>query len=160
MAEDWVPFSPPDGGFSVELPGTPRTERDAHLTPLGSVRETKHWLRVDGAELSVETHDIPILAAAMMSDAMLLDRARDGVIENEGGTPLASRDVTFQGAPAREFTYRYPGEPARLERALTVLVGSRIYLLTGTGANPVAHPGVRRFFDSFGLATADDAPPE
>jgi hypothetical protein len=161
-AEPWKRFAPPGGGFSIEMPGEPRSERGDHFTPVGSVVETKYWLAVEGAELSVETHDIPTLAAAMMSDAMLLDQARDGVIENEGGTAITSHELEFEGAPARAFTYRYPGEPLRLERVLTVLVGARIYLLTGTGADPSAHPAVARFFDSFTFAAQldGDAGPE
>lgn len=158
-AETWQRFAPQGGGFSIELPGEPRFERDDRFTPVGSVVETKYWLAVEGAELAVETHDIPTLAAAMMSDALLLDQARDGVIGNEGGTAITSRDLEFEGAPARAFTYRYPGEPVRLERVLTVLVGARIYLLTGTGADPFTHPAVARFFDSFTVAT-DEEPPE
>jgi hypothetical protein len=156
-AETWKRFAPPGGGFSIEMPGEPSSERDEHFTPVGSVVETKHWLAVEGAELAVETHDIPTLAAAMMSDAMLLDQARDGVIENEGGTAITSHELEFEGAPARAFTYRYPGEPLRLERVLTVLVGARIYLLTGTGADPSGHPAVARFFDSFTFAAQLDA---
>ncbi len=154
-AESWVRFASPDGTFSIEMPGEPRHESDDRFTPVGSVVETKYWLAVDYTELSVETHDIPTLAAAMMSDAMLLDQAREGVIDNEGGTVIATRDLEFEGAPARAFTYRYPGEPVRVERVLTVLVGSRIYLLTGTGPDPEAHPGVTRFFDSFTFTKGD-----
>jgi hypothetical protein len=150
---DWRLFSPPGGGFHIEMPGVPRRESQEHLTPGGSVRETSWWLAVDGAELAVETHDLPALATLLMSEASLLDRARDGVVENDGGELLSSESVVLQGAPARVFTWRYPGEPVRLERGLTLLVGERIYLLTGTGADPAAHPAVTRFFDSFRLAT-------
>jgi len=150
--EGWTVFAPPGGGFRIEVPGTPRRESEQRFTPVGSVRETKYWLEVDGAELAVETHDVPPLAAALMSDATILDQARDGVVDNEGGELIQTRALTVQGAPAREFTYRYPGEPVRLERVLTVLMGSRIYLITGTCAEPAAHPAVARFFASFRLA--------
>jgi len=159
--ETWRPFSPPGGGFRIELPGEPVRESEDRFTPGGSVRETKWWLAVPGAELSVETHDLPALATWMMSADALLDRARDGVIADDGGEALASSDVLVQGAPARSFTWRYPGELVRLERGLTVLVGSRLYLLTGTGPDPASHPAVARFFDSFRLEAArDEASPE
>jgi hypothetical protein len=156
VGEDWQAFAPPGGGFRIEMPGEPLREIAERLTPIGIVRETKYWLAIDSVELAVETHDVPTLAAALMGQDALLDRARSGVIDNEEGIPLGSRELVFQGAPARRFTYRYPGRPPRQELAMTVLVGSRIYLLTGTGSDPVSHPIVRRFFASFGLLDPDE----
>jgi hypothetical protein len=143
-------FSPAEGRFAVELPGPPALERDARLTPVGYVHQTKYWLRAGDALLAVELHDIPAIAAALMTDEGILDRARDGVIENENGTLLEAHALAFQGAPAREFTYRLPGDAPLVERVLVVLVESRLYLLTGMAARaPASHPDIARFFASF-----------
>lgn len=149
---DWSNFSPPGGTFRVELPGAPERATRARLTPLGKVHETRYTLHADGADLSVETHDVPAVAVAVIPDGVILDRALEGVIDNQGATRIHARELTVQGAPAREFSYRLParaGEPERVERALSVLVGTRLYLLTGTTVDPAPHPAVSRFFASF-----------
>lgn len=146
--EEWIIFAPEQGDFRIEVPHAPRLERDARPTPVGDVIETKYFLEYAGAELSIEIHEMPAIAAAVMPDGIILDQARDGVIDNEEGTPIAERELTFQGSPARAFTYSVPGE--RFEQALTVLVGKRIYLLTGTSKHePYTHPDIERFFASF-----------
>ena len=153
-AEPWTVFAPGEGRFTVELPGPPALERDARLTPVGYVYQTKYWLRTGDALLAVELHDIPPIASALTTDGMILDSARDGVIENENGTLLEARALDFRGSPAREFTYRFPGEAPLVERVLAVLVGSRLYLLTGMTAHaPASHPDITRFFASFRVWT-------
>jgi hypothetical protein len=159
-AARWSPFAPPGAGIQIEMPGTPRQEIREHWTPLGVVREKKYWLSAEGAELVVETHDVPAIPAAWMGHERVLDRARDGVLDHVDGIVLESHALSFEGAPARAFVYRHPGAPTRTERVLAVLVGSRLYLLTGTSADARDHAGVLRFFDSFSLQPAVSAGPE
>src|SRR5947207_12688735 len=71
-AVEWASFAPPDARFAVELPGQPAVERDSHWTPVGSVTMTKYWLRVGDALLAVEMHDIPAVAATLVSDDLIL----------------------------------------------------------------------------------------
>ncbi len=142
-------FAPNDGRFAVEFPGAPATEHDAHLTPVGYVYMTKYWLRVGDALLAVEMHDIPAVASALLTDDMVLDQAREGLLRDVRGTLLEGSALVFQGAPARDFLYHLPG-PARLaERVLAVLVGTRLYLVTGMARAPASEPEVARFFASF-----------
>jgi hypothetical protein len=146
---DWPEFAPQDGGFSVELPGKPAVERNSHWTPVGSIEMTKYWLRVGDALLAVERHDIPAVAGALVSDDRILDQARDSLLRDVRGTLIEGRTLEFQGAPARDFRYRLPG-PARLEeRVLAVLVGNRLFMVTGMARNPVSDPDAARFFSSF-----------
>ena len=150
---NWIVFSPEGGRFRIEIPAEPRPESDSHLTPVGSVHERKWWLVAGGVELAVETHDVPTLGTAITPVDVLLDRSRDGVIASKGGSPLDSRALEVQGAPAREFRYAIPASetvPARFGLARTILVGRRVYLLTGTAPKaPELHPDVLRFFGSF-----------
>lgn len=151
--EGWIVFSPEGGRFRIEIPAEPLPETGSRFTPVGPVEERKWWLVANEVELAVETHDVPTLGAALTSDDAILDRARDGVIASKGGSPLDSRALEVQGAPAREFRYAIPASataPAREGLARTILVGRRVYLLTGTAAEtPELHPAVLRFFASF-----------
>lgn len=148
-AGEWAVFAPHDGRFSVELPGAPAIERDSFWTPVGSVAMTKYWLRVGDALLAVELHDLPPVAAALVPDDRILDQARDSLLRDVGGTLVESRAVEFSGAPARDFRYRLPGAAQLEERVLAVLVGTRLYLLTGMARAPVSDPGVAHLFASF-----------
>jgi hypothetical protein len=145
----WSVFAPPGAGFAVELPGTPAVERDSHWTPVGSISMTKYWLRVGDALLAVELHELPPVAAALVSDDRILDEARENLLRDVRGTLIESRATEFQGAPARDFRYRLPG-PARLEeQVLAVIVETRLYLITGMARAPASDPEVARFFGSF-----------
>jgi hypothetical protein len=146
---DWTAFEPAQGRFAVALPGVPSVERDTHFTPVGSIAMTKYWLRVGGALLAVEMHDLPPVAAAMLSDETILDQARDSLLREVHGTLIDERSLAFLGEPAREFRYRLPGEVALVERVLAVLVGTRLYLVTGMARDPASDPDVARFFASF-----------
>jgi hypothetical protein len=146
---EWSAFAPDGARFAVELPEAPAIERDSTWTPVGSVHMTKYWLRVGDALLAVEQHDIPPVAASFISDEMILDQARDSLLRDVDGTLIESRAVEFQGAPARDFRYRLPGEARLEERVLAVLVERRLYLVTGMARAPGADPQVVRFFGSF-----------
>jgi hypothetical protein len=146
---EWTAFEPEEGRFTVALPGAPSVERDAHFTPVGSIAMTKYWLRVGGALLAVEMHDIPPVAAAVIPDETILDRARESLLREVHGTLIDGRSLAFLGEPAREFRYRLPGSVPLVERVLAVLVGSRLYLVTGMARDPATDPDVARFFASF-----------
>lgn len=148
-AGEWAPFAPRDGRFAVELPGSPAVERDSHWTPVGRVAMTKYWLRVGDALLAVEVHDIPAVAAALVSDDRILDQARDSLIRDVRGTLIEGRTLEFSGAPAREFRYRLRGKALLDERVLAVLMGTRLYLVTGMARAPASNPEVARLFASF-----------
>jgi hypothetical protein len=140
------------------MPGEPALERHARLTPVGYVYQDKYWLREGDVLLAVEMHDLPAVAAALLSDDSILDQAREGLLSDVKGTLLEGRDLVFQGAPAREFIYRLPGKARLAERVLAVLVGSRLYLVTGMARAPAADPDVARFFTSFRVWSESETP--
>jgi hypothetical protein len=146
---EWAKFAPSDGRFAVEMPGVPAVERDAHWTPVGSITMTKYWLRAGDALLAVEMHDIPPVAAAVVSDDRILDQARESLLDDVQGTLIEGRALEFQGAPAREFRYRLPGSSPLDEHVLAVLVGTRLYMVTGMARASISDPDVVRFFASF-----------
>src|SRR5262245_236234 len=99
---EWTAFAPDGGYFAVELPGPPAVEGDSHWTPVGTIAMTKYWLRVGDALLAVEVHDIPPVAAALVSNDRILDEARDSVVRDMRGSLIEGRALEVQGAPARD----------------------------------------------------------
>ena len=146
---DWSEFAPDHGRFTVQMPGAPARERHARFTPVGYVYQDKYWLRVNDVLLAVEMHDLPTVASALLSDDSILDQAQQGLLSDVNGTLLEGRPLVFQGAPAREFTYRLPGKARLEERVLVVLIAKRLYIVTGMARAPGSDPDVARFFDSF-----------
>ena len=146
---DWSEFAPENGRFSVQLPGAPAREQHARLTPVGYVYQDKYWLREGDVLIAVEMHDLPAVASALLSDDSILDQAREGLLSDVNGTLIEGRSLVFQGAPAREFIYRLPGRARLAERVLAVLVGRRLYIVTGMARAPDTDADVARFFASF-----------
>jgi hypothetical protein len=155
---EWTAFAPDGGRFAVELPGAPAVEGDSHWTPVGSIAMTKYWLRAGDALLAVEVHDIPAVAAALVSDDRVLDEARDSLIRDMGGTLIEGRALALSGAPARDFRYRLPGKAKLEERVLAVLLDTRLFIVTGMARSPASDPEVGRFFASFRFWSEGQAP--
>jgi hypothetical protein len=156
----WSVFESEAGRFRVELPGEPRLEQSERSTLLGAVSEARYILRLGDIAVVVETHDIPRIATRIVPTRTILDRTRSGVLEDMEAQLVASSEIALQGYPARDFTYRLPSDPPQLERAIAVLVGNRIYLVTGVAPEaPGARPDIARFFASFRFWPEDTPPP-
>lgn len=150
-AGSWRSFVSETGRFQVELPADPLEEPDEeHFTLLGPVTGEKYTLRSGDLVLAVEVRDIPALARTLVPTDSILEKTREGVIDDMGAVEVQERHVTLGGLPARDFVYRIPGQPPVFERALAVLVGRRLYLVTGQAAGrPGSSPELEHFFGSF-----------
>ena len=156
---EWFEFRSEEGRFQVELPVEPKSHRESRSTMLGKVAETHHRLEFRGARIGIEVHELPGMAATIIPGSLILDRTRAGIVADMNGREVAARELTHQGYPARDFTYAVD-EPEGFERALVVLVGSRVYVMTGlTSENPAEHPVVNRVFRSFIVWSTDDTQP-
>lgn len=132
------------------MPAAPEVGIESSHTLFGAVEHAKYTLRFADVLVAVETHDFPAVAAALFSSDTILDQTRRGVLEDMHARQLDSQARVLDGMPALDFSYQVSGSPPRIERALAVLVGSRIYLVTGMAEQePGRHPEIRRFFESF-----------
>jgi hypothetical protein len=147
---DWSAFRSEAGRFLVELPAAPEVHTASSSTFFGAVSHTKYTLRVENALVAVEVHDFPAVAATLLSSSAILEHTRRGVLDDMQARQIESHARTLHEMPALDFTYEVPGASTRRERALAVLVGHRIYLVTGmTEGSPGSHPEIGRFFESF-----------
>lgn len=147
----WRPFVSPTARFRIELPADPvvRPDQD-RFTLLGPVTGEIYRVRLHDLELSIEVRDLPALAEALVPDELVLDATREGVVDDLEAEELEGGETRLAGLPARDFVYRLPGEPPAIERALAVLVGGRLYLVTGKAPRPPGEsPELARFFASF-----------
>ncbi|HEY5656944.1 MAG TPA: hypothetical protein VIY27_04070 [Myxococcota bacterium] len=151
LASPGIAFSPPGGHFSVRLPVEPAAAATStRRTLLGAIAETTYRVEVGDRRFALELRDLPAVAVFLLPSGTILDRARDGLREAVGGRLLDAREAPHRGHPAREIVYEIPGEPLRVERALLVLVGGRLYIALATWpAAADAGPAVDRLFESF-----------
>jgi hypothetical protein len=140
-----------EGRFRLQLPDSlPAAARKSRSTVLGPIHEAHYVLEWGEARVSVELYDIPPVAARLLPNGFLLDRAASGLVADMEARELDRAPVERQEHPARVVTYELPGEPAALERALIVLVGIRLYVVAVTA--PPGDPldgGLERVIDSF-----------
>jgi hypothetical protein len=147
----WVPYTDPNGGYSVRLPGAPHAASRFVEGPLGSVRVQFVAARAaDGTgPYGVSYTDLPLSVLDSHQAALCMDAACDSL----PGEPLGLQSITVLGHPGREFKVR------REEGVTTVrlfLVGRRMYQLMATSPTAAQAAGTRaQFMESFQLLTKE-----
>lgn len=144
-----IALSPPDGRFSAFFPAEPVVSTVVRRTFLGAVVGTRYAVEMGDTTVALELHDLPRMATFLMTTSAILGRARDRLVEDVGGRVVAARDALHGGFPAREVTYELE-QPARVGKALLVLVERRLYIaLANWPGASATHPAAERLFGSF-----------
>lgn len=141
-----VPFTPPEGDFTVTFPGQPESQ-----TVPGTGAETSTWGIVEGSSGFLVSRTV--LAEGQTID---LQGGCEGAISEMGGTLVSSVPITVDGRPGIEFVASVDGGTA-VQRIIDG--GTAMYQLVATGAGPLtaADPAIAAFFGSFRLTAATDA---
>ncbi|MFN8034374.1 MAG: hypothetical protein U0V73_00345 [Acidimicrobiia bacterium] len=135
-----VAYTSAAGRFSATFPARPvETDRTHALEAGGTL--TVHWVDSGSDDHYFGVHYVDYPGAS--------DFAMRGVV-NDWRAPADTTDVTaggttYQGAPARELTWRFHG---RTLRELTVSSGTRVYFVR-VGTSDDTDGGYARFRDSF-----------
>jgi hypothetical protein len=150
VAPEEIVFSPPGGRFRVVLPAQPVVSGSTRRTLLGTIVEVRYAADIGDTRVARELYDLPHLAAILLPDSAILDRASDGLVEGAGGRVIAAREASHQSFPAREVSYELSDRSARIERALLVLVEHRLYIALATWPSAsIAPPTAERLFETF-----------
>ncbi len=146
---EWREFQLPSGGFTVSLPGEPRslTQTSDMASAQGNNRvftleaEGINYIITD-SELTLDLTDARAIQAA-------LDNGRDQAVTGSGGTLESERNITLGGYAGREMRVKLAGEYLR---ARAYVANRRLYqLIVVTSPSLVDSPSVTRFFCSFRL---------
>ena len=150
LVSEEILFSSAEGRFRVVLPAEPVVSESTRRTFLGTIAETRYLADAGDTHLAVEIYDLPPVAAILLPEGTILDRARDALVKGAGDRAVATRDASHQSFPAREVSYELSDRPARIGRALLVLVEPRLYIALASwpSASPPP-PEVERLFESF-----------
>ena len=138
------------GRFSIDLPAEPPSVRELSGSRFSITdNNVLHTVFAEGAEFSIEIHDIPRIAKLLLSSRYILDRSVAGMLEDIGAREVDSAEASFQGKPAREVVFEIP-ERAFTGRSLLVLAERRLYLVSVQHPRSIPPPGsIAPFFESF-----------
>jgi hypothetical protein len=154
-ADSWTLFESHEGRFRVLLPATPDVSTEKDSTLMGDVPGVDFTAIGDGVRARVEIHDVPRVIVLLLPDSDLLRRVGQRTADDRAGRILSEEALTFRGRPARRLRYVCTHDANRVEVALLVLVGQRIYIALvrplapgGAALSELAARTVQRFFDS------------
>lgn len=154
-AESWLEVGAEDG-FTARLPGAPAEKAQQVLSPFGPL-PSHSWIHQDTRRaFSIAWTDYPADVKGRMSDAQLLDAARDAAVRKSAGRLAAEERIELGGHPGRLLRIDAAGGTALVQGRLYV-VGLRLYQLMATTLPDAGDaPEVATFLDSFALRP--DAP--
>lgn len=146
-APEWRMFESADGRFKASFPGAPVVKREKFRSGIGDIASTRHTAGDDaGTTYDVTYNDYPKDRVARLTEATLLESARDGLVLRAKGHLASDRPVTLGKVPGREFEIM--GEDGTLYRIRLLLAGTRMYQLTALARAP-SRPQEKKLFDSF-----------
>jgi len=129
-ADDWFDFRSDSGRFRIGFPGELPATRALPVEKFTvTTNNISHEVTVEQTEFSVELHDIPRIAAMLLSQDFILDRAKEGMLADIGAHELSSREVSRQRYPARQVRYEMP-DRGLVGESLLVLARQRLYLVS------------------------------
>jgi hypothetical protein len=134
-----------DGRFTVQMPGTPREERQEAA---GAVLKT-YVLEVPNGAYTVSYADIPDTRVDPSGNMKaLLDNAEKGLIKNVNGKLVRSAEVKLANKfVGREIKGELP--PSGLILARIFIINRRMYYVAASGTRAWAtSPDVTKFLDS------------
>jgi hypothetical protein len=145
-ARRWIKLSPPDGRFTVLMPGKPSSE--TRRSELGV--DYSFMADTDSATYEV---GYSLHAAAFPSPEAALDVLRDALTLASRGRLEGETRITLDGFPGREIRLSLLGGTIKDTTRLYV-VGDRVYRLRAVVGPPggAVSRDVNKFFSSFKLA--------
>jgi hypothetical protein len=134
-------FTPPEGGFTVLMPGTPEKK----TIPILDMTMIGYGVNVKNGAYAVGFMDMP--AGRPFS----LDGALQGIVNQHKGKVLSQSKFTMEGSSGTEFEIE-SSDPKGYVSGRMIVVRGRFYeiLAMGTKAR-LSNTDVRKYLDSFKL---------
>jgi hypothetical protein len=142
------PFAPAGAGFSVNMPGKPKHSETTHKSFVGAVQENAYTVNSGGATYTASVSDLPGMAVALGGTGHILDKAKEGLLKESGGSETSFAKTSLGGYEGRELSYSLPSGGSG--KARLYLVDKRLYVIVGAGPES-AGPAIDRFVNSFKL---------
>ncbi len=154
----WAEVSPKDGGFAIQMPGTPKY--DSKKPGRFAVEKgATSWI-VEHEPMDPAVREL-IQSGNRKRVEKILETLRDGAVNGIKATLIGSNADDFEGSPSVFFAYSGVVEGTTIEATQRiVLTTDRMYSVVAMGASGATKKeDLERFFNSFRLTTAaSDAP--
>ncbi len=121
-------FVSSEGRFAADFPGDPMPGRAVRDTWAGRMDEGSYELEDRGLRLRVEFHDVPRVAALMLPRSVILDLAKDSLLEDMEARKPSVEKTSLRGHPGLALRYEPGSRPGVVEEAHIFLVGGRLYV--------------------------------
>jgi hypothetical protein len=155
IAAEGSTYTSAEGDYTVTFPGQPTEQTQPQTLPDGSVIDiVLAGYQFDDRFVATARSAYP--DSYVLDPAASLQGSQDQALANVGGTLIASRDITLQGRPGKEFsaTITNGGETGTLlQRVYLDGLVSYQQIFTGAGEASFTDPDLAPFFDSFAFTT-------
>jgi hypothetical protein len=150
--DTWMSFSADEHRFEARFPLAPKKQDMSVPTPLGTIPAMVYMAEQDDDAVAVTVLTVPESMLSQFNVDGGLDGARDGMINNVGGTIVSETLLPFRGhaAGARGATAAAGNKTMRVEARL-FWVSPRMYQLLAVSVEGSATNQADKFFDNFRL---------
>lgn len=128
LAQAEPTFVSREGRFLVAFPAPPQGAQSARDTWAGRMEEGSFEVERQALRLRVEFHDVPGLATRVLPSGVILDLARQGVLDDMHAHEESVERTSLRGHPGLALRYTPAARPGSTEEARIFLVGSRLYV--------------------------------
>ena len=155
-------FSPPDAGFSVLLPGKPKTEVEDLNTEIGKLTNHMFFVDAPGVSYAVMYAEFPAPITDPEIARGMFDNARILAVAAVRGNVKSESEITLNGYPGRELLVSMPGGLGLLRARMYMVKQFFCQAITLTAPEKNAETlklreaDVKKFFDSFTLVADTD----
>jgi hypothetical protein len=151
--DTWMSFSAEEHKFEARFPVAPKKQELSLPTPAGEIPAAMYMAEQGNDAVAVTVLAVPESLLGQFNVDGGLDGARDGMINNVGGTIVSEKQLQFLGHDARAIVGRATTEQnvtMKLEARL-FWVSPRMYQLLAVSVEGAASNPADKFFDSFRL---------
>ena len=153
-ATQWTKFSPKDGSFAAEFPGTPEETVEPTDAPSGKVDMHQFAVeRTSGSAFMASFVDFPGPPPSPTELRQRLIGIRDVALKSAQATLLDDREIMVNGVPGREYAASMTVPEAVTTHTRLFMKGGRLFqFMTLVPKELGEDADVRHFLDSIALA--------
>ncbi|MCH2184827.1 hypothetical protein MK280_03040, partial [Myxococcota bacterium] len=145
-------FTPSDQAFTIELPAEPIYGERKTWFPISGFMTRIYTSQVGEEEFGVNETKLPRLVGWLSSDGMILNSARDGILEDSRATLIALERFKVRKRSAQAMVFKIPpqnGLPELIGQARMLIAQNRLYILWTETTLAVNDDELHAFFASF-----------